>query len=95
MTDTLNYAQLVEHVGRALHGREWVRALAADLGAVPRTVERVAQAAREGRDYPAAKAWLADLDQLVIAHMSVLQDMRGELAAAIERRAAEKAARRP
>lgn len=51
----VNYAQIVALFGEALWGSKWAR----DVGRVakvnPRTVSRIYTAAKEGRDYPAAR----------------------------------------
>lgn len=45
-------ADLFARAGRALFGDEWQNPLADLLGMNPRTVRRIAKAAREGEDYP-------------------------------------------
>ena len=45
-------ADLFARAGRALFGDEWQNPLADLLGMNPRTVRRIARAAREGEEYP-------------------------------------------
>lgn len=76
VTDINDYkktaAQLVKDIAVALYGDRWIADLARDLDINRRTVERVAQAVNEGRDYPAARAWLEDLSQLAFRRKEAL-----------------------
>ena len=65
MTDRPTAAELVAMAGRALYGVDWQAPMARALVVQLRTVQRVAEAARAGRDYPAARAWLTDLAELI------------------------------
>ncbi len=67
-------AELVAMAGRALYGADWQAPLSRFLNVQLRTVQRVAAAAADGRDYPAALAWLPDL-------AAELETHRGRLAA--------------
>jgi hypothetical protein len=53
------FAELVASFGERLFGAEWASPMARLTGTNERTVRRVRQAAREGRDYPAARGILA------------------------------------
>lgn len=79
----LSPAQLVDHAGRLMFGLEYRRPLAQRLGVNPRTVERVAAAASEGRDYPAARAMAHDVRQLLQDHASEAADLAAEAARTI------------
>ena len=92
MTDP-TYAQLVERVGERLYGREWLKPMAHGLPAAQRTVERVAAAARDGGDYPAAKAWLEDMARMVTERKEELDALLDAIDDAKARRAAERRAR--
>lgn len=58
-------AELTAMAGRALYGADWQSPMARALSVQLRTVQRVAAAAAEGRDYPAARAWRLELAGLV------------------------------
>ena len=81
---TLTPTQLVDHAGRLMFGEEYRRPLALALGVNPRTVERVAAAAREGRDYPAARAMTHDLAGLIADHATAAADLAAEARRTIE-----------
>jgi hypothetical protein len=72
-------AELVVMAGGALYGVDWQARMARDLNVQLRTVQRIAQAAREGRDYPAARAWLPDLAGLAEARRAELAALRALL----------------
>lgn len=72
-TPPLTNAQLVCMVGQALYGERWMGPLSRDLDVIKRTVERVAEAAGQGLDYPAARAWLPDLARLVAERQPALR----------------------
>lgn len=65
MTDAPTNAELVAMAGKALYGVDWQAPLSRRLDVQLRTVQRVAAAAGEGRDYPAARAWLPDMARLI------------------------------
>ncbi len=73
-------AELAAMVGRALYGADWQSPMARALGVQLRTVQRVAAAAADGRDYPAARAWLADLGGLIDGRSAELVALRALLA---------------
>lgn len=54
-------SQIVSDAGEELFGPEWAAAMARLTDTNERTVRRVRQAARDGRDYPAARGLLAAL----------------------------------
>ncbi len=62
MADTPSSQRLAE-IAEALFGPEWAAPLARLTGTNERTAQRVRQAAREGRDYPAAVGLLAALGE--------------------------------
>jgi hypothetical protein len=63
-----NYAIALVGFAESLFGEHnWQAALSRLTGAPKRTVVRIAGAAREGRDHPAARRTLNDLDQRLIA----------------------------
>jgi hypothetical protein len=55
----------VENAGKALFGEHWVRPLSALLNVNERTVQRIAAAARDRTDYPAARGLIEPLQQLL------------------------------
>jgi hypothetical protein len=66
MTERPRHAsEVVALVGTALFGDEWSGQLAQLLDLNPRTARRIAAAAREGRDYPSARALIGDLGPLM------------------------------
>lgn len=66
MSQNTTCAALVDRYGEALFGPEWAAPLARLTDTNERTVRRVRQAAREGREYPAARGLLAALyDRLI------------------------------
>lgn len=65
MTDAPSPSDLVVRAGRAMFGDEWQRPLAVALDLNERTVRRIAQAEREGRDYPVAPGALRQLLELL------------------------------
>lgn len=77
---SLNAAQKVEHAGRALYGDNWQTPLALDLGVNLRTVQRVSAAAAAGEDYAAARAWKDDLLRTIDERLSLLIEVRNEIA---------------
>lgn len=56
-----HYTEQLESFGRRLFGEEWGAAMARLTNTNPRTITRIRTAAREGRDYPAARGVLAAL----------------------------------
>lgn len=93
MTDRPTYAALVVAIGEALYGTTWVEHLSRNLGVAKRGVERVKAANAAGEDYPAAKGYLDGLATLAYERRKELHRLEGEVRLAINRRAAEKAAR--
>ncbi|MBO9502036.1 hypothetical protein [Brevundimonas sp. A19_0] len=81
MTDTPNAAVLTAMTGRALYGEAWQSDMARALGVQLRTVQRVAEAARAGHDYPAARAWRRDLAAMVETRAKELGALRALLLA--------------
>lgn len=61
MTQSPNYAELVAAFGRRIFGDSWAAPLARLANVNDRTVQRIASAAREGRDYRAARGVLGAL----------------------------------
>lgn len=82
-TEDLTDAQLVRNIAVALYGDRWIADLARELDVNRRTVERVAQAAAEGRNYPAARAWLDDLSKLAFRRKDALDVHLDRLAAVV------------
>jgi len=67
----LNVA-LLARAGAALYGQDWQSPLARHLGVSDRTIRRMVQAAREGRDYTIPPGWwpevTAELKKAVREH---------------------------
>lgn len=82
-TEDLTDAQLVRNIAVALYGDRWIADLARELDVNRRTVERVAQAAAEGRNYPAARAWLEDLGKLAFRRKETLDVQLDRLSAVV------------
>jgi hypothetical protein len=61
------HAQTLATFGERLFGEEWAAPLARLTDTNERTVRRVRQAAREGREYPAARGLLAALGDRLAA----------------------------
>ena len=57
----VNYAQIVSLFGQRVWGANWPSGMGRLTGINPRTLARIYAAAREGRDYPAARGVLAAL----------------------------------
>ena len=74
MVDQSNHAQLVAAFGRRIFGDAWGAGLARLAGVNPRTMTRIAAAARDGRDYPAARGVLAALHQALAPIVAELAD---------------------
>jgi hypothetical protein len=73
MTDRPPHAsELVARYGEALAGSEWGAALARLTGINERTMSRIRAAAREGREYPAARGVLAALHEALTAVLDQL-----------------------
>lgn len=87
---TRTYAALVAQVGRMLYGQTWVIDLHRATGWTQRNLERIKAAAAAGDDYPAAKGYLDGLQHLIEQRQLELEGMDEQLAAAIERRTAER-----
>lgn len=81
MTEAPNAAELVAMTGRALYGTSWQSDMAQALGVQLRTVQRVAEAARNGQDYPSARAWRHDLATLIEGRTRDLAGLRALLLA--------------
>lgn len=64
--------QLIAAAGRALFGAQWQVPLAQSLGINERTMRRIAQAEREGDEYPVAPGALRDLQALITARQADL-----------------------
>ncbi|HEV2530935.1 hypothetical protein [Phenylobacterium sp.] len=60
-------SEIVAEAGEELFGSEWAAPMARLTDTNERTVRRVRQAAREGRDYPAARGLLAALSERLAA----------------------------
>jgi hypothetical protein len=59
----VNYAATVAAFGQALFGRNWAAGVGRLADVNPRTLTRIHAAAREGRDYAAARGVLAALHE--------------------------------
>ena len=72
--DRAPYAsELLACAGQALYGKGWQSALARDLGLQLRTVQRIAQAAREGRAHRVGEATMDRLADTVRARERTLK----------------------
>lgn len=71
--------QLIAAAGRALFGAQWQVPLAQALGINERTMRRIAQAEREGDDYPLASGALRDLQVLITARQADLAAVLADL----------------
>lgn len=78
-------AALVMRVGARLYGPAAVDRLARELPMAKRTVERIAAAARDGEEAPAAKAALRECPRLIDQAIEELTQLR----AVVGRRQAE------
>ena len=77
--------ELIASAGRALFGAQWQVPLAQLLGVNERTMRRIAQAEREGADYPFAPGALADLAQALRERRETLSEALAQVEAALRR----------
>lgn len=73
MTTSNNSAELVAAFGRRVFGNSWGAGIARLAKVNERTVQRIATAAREGRDYPAARGVLAALHEALAPIVAELE----------------------
>lgn len=67
---------IVAQAGRLLYGERWIAPLARDLAVATRTMERIAKAAGDGAEYPAARALVRDLPALLEGRGQLLEQLR-------------------
>jgi hypothetical protein len=63
--DAATHAERLSSLSSRLFGEEWAADVARLTGVNERTVRRIRQAAREGREYPGARGVLAALGEAV------------------------------
>lgn len=68
-----SHAERLTVVASELFGEEWAAPLARLTETNERTVRRVRQAAREGREYPGARGLLAALHERLAAILNALE----------------------
>lgn len=72
--------ELIADAGRALYGEEWGIPLANALGLNPRTVQRIAQAAREGEGYRSINSgMLKDLAALLATRQAEIRRLEQKI----------------
>lgn len=81
MAEPMTAPQLVARAGRLIYGPQWQRAMANDLDLQERTIQRIAQAEKEGRDYPVAPGVLTDLADILEARAAPALDAARQLRA--------------
>jgi hypothetical protein len=64
-TPARNASEVLDEIARAIFGEEYASALARVTDTNERTIRRIRAAAREGREYPAARGVLAALAEAV------------------------------
>lgn len=85
--ETITAPKLVAVAGALLFGPNWQNPLADLIGMNQRNLRRIAQAARESRDYPVSPSLLAELE----AHLRTRATASGEAANALRAYLAAKA----
>lgn len=74
---------IIAAAGRVLFGEQWQVPLAQLLGINERTMRRIAQAEREGADYPFAPGAFEDLAKILRERQGELSDALGLVEAAL------------
>ena len=78
--------QILDRIGIALFSNLfWAAQMAQFLGAPPRTMQRIAQAAREGRSYPVPPEWFVTLRANLRNRAAQFSSLADELDALVEK----------